>query len=126
MISLSQIAASSYLGPVVRANPIDPMIRIAGLLLQRPVFLVLCATAQLWRAGRRRRATLFCVFLILSAVAQAAERFTGPWDLSALHKAPEAVWGQRTNLGQEVNYEGEPFQGKPTRICADYGRPNQV
>ncbi|MBI4324947.1 MAG: acetylxylan esterase [Chloroflexi bacterium] len=118
-----------------------------------PVFLVLCATARLWPAGRRRRATLFCaglpvfpdpwatarlwpagrrrcatllfVFLILSAAAQAAERFTGPWDLSALHKAPEAVWGERTNLVQEVYYEGEPFHGKPTRIFAYYGRPDE-
>ena len=29
-----------------------------------------------------------------------------------------ATWGKQTNLTQEVYYEGEPFQGKPTRIFA--------
>jgi alpha-beta hydrolase superfamily lysophospholipase len=51
------------------------------------------------------------------------QRFTGPWDLNALRAVPMATFGPRTNLVQEVYFEGEPFQGKPTRIFAYYARP---
>ena len=52
-----------------------------------------------------------------------ATRFAGPWNLTALHAVPMATFGARSNLVQEVYYEGEPFQGKPTRIFAYYARP---
>jgi len=52
-----------------------------------------------------------------------ASRFAGPWDLNVLRAVPAAAFGPRTNLVQEVYYEGEPFQGKPTRIFAYYARP---
>ena len=55
--------------------------------------------------------------------APKAGRFAGPWDLKALPAVPAATFGPRTNLVQEVYYEGEPFQGKPTRIFAYYARP---
>jgi len=48
---------------------------------------------------------------------------TGPWDVSALRRVPKATWGKTEGLVQEVYYEGEPFQGKPTRVFAYYGRP---
>jgi len=54
-----------------------------------------------------------------SATAQA----TGLWDLAALCRVPRAAWGERKGLVQQVYYEGEPFQGKPTRVFAYYGRP---
>ncbi len=57
------------------------------------------------------------------ATAPRANHFTGPWDLKALHVVPAATWGKQTNLTQEVYYEGEPFQGQPTRIFAYYARP---
>jgi len=47
----------------------------------------------------------------------------GPWDLNALKQAPAAEWGTRTGLVQEVYYQGELYQGKPTRIFAYLGRP---
>ena len=50
-------------------------------------------------------------------------RDTGPWDMTALKKAPPFTLGATTGLVQEVFYEGEPFRGKPTRIFAYLGRP---
>ncbi len=48
---------------------------------------------------------------------------SGPWDLKKLGVAPAATWGTRSNLVQEVYYEGEPLNGKPTRVFAYVGRP---
>lgn len=50
-------------------------------------------------------------------------RNTGPWDMTALKKAPPFTLGATTGLVQEVFYEGEPFRGKPTRIFAYLGKP---
>ncbi len=62
------------------------------------------------------------VFLACTLLVGAAAN-TGPWDLPALKKVPTASWGATTGLVQEVFYEGEPFQGKPTRVFAYVGRP---
>lgn len=48
---------------------------------------------------------------------------TGPWDLTRLKSVPEATWGMRTGLVQEVWYEGEPLRSRPTRVFAYLGRP---
>ncbi len=48
---------------------------------------------------------------------------TDVWDLTVLSSAPAAERGERTGLVQEVYYQGEPYQGKPTRIFAYLGRP---
>jgi dienelactone hydrolase len=61
--------------------------------------------------------------LVGCATAPKAGRNAGPWNLTALHAVPVATFGPRSNLVQEVYYEGEPFQGKPTRIFAYYARP---
>ena len=50
-------------------------------------------------------------------------RQAGPWDLRTLGKAPGITWGATTGLVQELYYEGEPWQGKPTRVFAYLGRP---
>jgi dienelactone hydrolase len=58
--------------------------------------------------------------------AQDAARSTGagPWNVQALlSSAPEAEWGEPKGLVREVYYEGEPFEGKPTRVFAYYARP---
>ena len=52
-----------------------------------------------------------------------ASRHIGPWNLSALSQTPPAEWCGRTGLVQEVYYQGEPYQGKPTRVFAYLGRP---
>ena len=61
--------------------------------------------------------------LIGCTTMRKAERFVGPWHLTTLHAVPVATFGVRSNLAQEVYYEGEPLQGKPTRIFAYYARP---
>ncbi len=66
---------------------------------------------------------LLLTFFELALSVSAGERFTGPWDMKALKATPPATWGTRTGLVQEVYYEGEPFQGKPTRVFAYVGKP---
>jgi len=68
------------------------------------------------------------VFALLTVSSRAAEpprRHTGPWDMAALKKAPEATWGAKSGLVQEVTYQGEPLEGKPTRVFAYYARPEK-
>jgi len=43
--------------------------------------------------------------------------------VSALSKTPAVTWGATNGLVQELYYEGEPFNGKPTRVFAYLGRP---
>ena len=49
---------------------------------------------------------------------------SGPWDLEKLSQAPKVSWGVKSNLVQQLYYEGEPLQGKPTQVFAYLGRPN--
>jgi dienelactone hydrolase len=65
----------------------------------------------------------FVAALALAHVASAAPRFTGLWDVAALKAVPKAEFGERTNLVQSLYYEGELYNGKPTRVFAYYGRP---
>ena len=60
---------------------------------------------------------------VLAATLRAATPASGPWDLTELRRAPQATWGATNGLLQEGYYAGEPFQGKPTRVFAYYGRP---
>jgi dienelactone hydrolase len=63
------------------------------------------------------------IFLALFAAPARADT-TGPWDVKALQTADvKPEWGETTGFVREVYYPGEPFQGKPTRIFAYYGRP---
>ena len=56
--------------------------------------------------------------------APASKRFTGPWDVPALlANPPAATWGEAKDGVREVFYEGEPLDGKPTRVFAYYARP---
>ena len=76
-------------------------------------------------SSRAGVAVLFASVLCGQAWSQPPKRYTGPWDLSALRRAPKATWGDPSGLVREVYYEGEPYQGKPTRVFAYYGRPAQ-
>jgi len=60
---------------------------------------------------------------LTSCVTPPRARHSGPWALSALSKAPAITWGTTTGLVQELFYEGEPLNGKPTRVFAYLGRP---
>jgi dienelactone hydrolase len=72
----------------------------------------------------KRLTTALCLLLFVGcSTITPRPRFTGPWDPNGLRAVPMATFGPRTNLVQEVYYEGEPFQGKPTRIFGYYARP---
>jgi dienelactone hydrolase len=45
------------------------------------------------------------------------------WNLKTLSQAPAVTWGATTGLVQELYYEGEPLNGKPTRVFAYLARP---
>jgi dienelactone hydrolase len=68
---------------------------------------------------------LLCLALWQSSLvaAEPKVRQTGPWDVAALQRAPEAEWGAKSGLVREVYYAGEPLAGKPTRVFAYYARP---
>src|ERR1051325_2679283 len=46
------------------------------------------------------------------------------WDMHALSRPPVATWGERKGLLQEVYYQGEPLNGKTTRIFAYFAKPD--
>ncbi len=77
---------------------------ICGLLTSAPI-LSIATSAE----AREREST--------------APRHTGPWNLSELKQPPQAEWGEKTDLVQQVFYAGEPFEGRPTRVFAYYARP---
>jgi len=45
------------------------------------------------------------------------------WDMEKLGRVPKYEWGKKAGQIREVFYEGEPFQGKPTRVFAYVGIP---
>lgn len=47
----------------------------------------------------------------------------GPWELETLYQPPRAEWGEVKDGIREVYYEGEPYQGHPTRVYAVYAQP---
>ena len=74
-------------------------------------------------------ALMMCWALLLVGVPTALtaeptkRHFTGPWNLDQLKETPTATWGEESGQVQEVYYEGEPLEGKPTRVFAYYARP---
>jgi lysophospholipase L1-like esterase/dienelactone hydrolase len=72
-----------------------------------------------------QRFLTFLSFAVLSARALAAPLPAAElWDVPRLTGEPPAMeFARREGLTQEVWYESEPFQGKPTRVFAYLGRP---
>ena len=73
--------------------------------------------------------TLTHAFLLLSFLVSVPAFAQEPatqslWDLERLSQRPKAEWGETTDLVQAVKYQGEPFEGKPTRVFAYVGRPD--
>lgn len=56
-----------------------------------------------------------------------ADRFAGPWNLESLRQPPATTWAQtQPAAGKTVRalyYQGEPYEGHPTRVFAYYARP---
>lgn len=63
--------------------------------------------------------------LLCAAAAASRAGQSIPWDLATLGKAPRVFEAKEyaTNDVKAVFYEGEPYQGKPTRVFAYYGVP---
>jgi len=109
------------------------------------VLLKSTASAKQWRTLARspalfqrtiKSALLWVIVLspmTLPATEPSAGRFTGPWCLDTLLEVPPATVqpatvqpatsGEKSDLVQEVYYQGEPLDGRPTRVFAYYARP---
>lgn len=67
--------------------------------------------------------TLIGILFLSACSTVPTKHQAGPWNLAELSKTPSVTWGSTTGLVQELYYEGEPLQGKPTRVFAYLGRP---
>lgn len=65
------------------------------------------------------------LFLIANVLVSAAEpEAASLWNPDEIFaKPPVAQWGEPDGLVRPVYYEGESFNGKPTRVFAYYGKP---
>ncbi len=68
---------------------------------------------------------LSLALFLLATPALAADRYTGPWNLTDLNNAPSASWGETKGLVREVFYENVPLKGKPTRVFGYLARPKE-
>ena len=60
----------------------------------------------------------------VAAAENPPHRVTGPWDVARLKATtPQAEFGKKGGLTQEVFYAGEKFGGQPTRVFGYYARP---
>ncbi len=68
--------------------------------------------------------------LLVSSACSADEKppgkTTGPWDIEALRKPPKVTVLEEGKTLSTLTYEGEPYQGKPTRVFAYLARPEKV
>jgi dienelactone hydrolase len=65
---------------------------------------------------------LFALFLFVGATpGQETATLWNPGDYFA--KSPSVQWGEPTGHVRPIYYDGETFNGKPTRIFAYYGKP---
>lgn len=62
--------------------------------------------------------------LLCGMVGPAWAEKIGPWDTEVLFRAPPAQWQPPRQGVREVYYEGELFQGRPTRVYAVYAEPS--
>lgn len=69
-----------------------------------------------------------CLWIGLTHSTTAADKNAGPWDLGALASPPKfeklPSQGLPANI-KPILYDGEPFQGKPTRVFAYLAIPEQ-
>jgi dienelactone hydrolase len=82
-------------------------------LYRRQMFALGCVGLLLLRAGSTGR----------GADPPRADRFTGPWDLTALRRAPKVTEVKQDGTITALYYVGEPYRGQPTRVFAYLARP---
>lgn len=51
---------------------------------------------------------------------------TTPWNLAELYKTPKFEWVEKGEPVRSLFYEGEPYNGKPTRVFAYYASPGTL
>ena len=67
------------------------------------------------------------VVILLSACGFATAEQVGPWDLDALKThVPAMTWEKQGQPVHALTYEGEVYQGHPTRVFAFYASPTTV
>jgi dienelactone hydrolase len=49
-----------------------------------------------------------------------------PWNLAELSRPPEFEWVDREGPVRSLFYDGEPYEGKPTRVFAYYATPGSL
>ena len=68
--------------------------------------------------------SLLLALLLVGCVSTSrSHRVAGPWDLSLTQRPVVVTYGTRTGLVEDLYYESEPRNGKPTRVFAYLGRP---
>lgn len=67
---------------------------------------------------------VFC--LILAVASGCAAAGAGPWDMKTLRHVPNYTVVERKDNLSSIYYDGEPYQGKPTRVFAYLAYPNGV
>ena len=76
------------------------------------------------------RNSFLLTFLLANVCAIAAEPAklpsTTPWKLEELSKAPKFEWINKEEPVRSLFYEGEPYNGKPTRVFAYYASPRTL
>jgi dienelactone hydrolase len=63
---------------------------------------------------------------VSSADEKPVGRTTSPWDLEALRRPPKVTLVGEGKTLTTLYYEGEPFQGKPTRVFAILAQPERT
>ena len=92
--------------------------------MPRPAHSAVLVTASDYMTGMNR-VTVFCICLVLAAFQSLRGGPVDPWDRAALYQTPRLFETTEfvTNEVKTVFYEGEPYQGRPTRVFAYYGLP---
>jgi cephalosporin-C deacetylase-like acetyl esterase len=72
-------------------------------------------------------ASIRCVNESYSTLIHASDSLpqSAPWDLEQLSKAPEFEWDEGANV-RSLYYEGEPYEGRKTRVFAYYATPGTL
>ncbi|MGQ9504826.1 MAG: alpha/beta hydrolase family protein [Thermogutta sp.] len=83
-------------------------------------------TAEGHRRGSERLpcSRWICLLIVVFLSGSVRAERIGPWDTDALFQPPRTEWGETKEGVREVYYEGEPFQGHPTRVYAVYAQPD--
>jgi dienelactone hydrolase len=68
-----------------------------------------------------RRVMLISTLLVAGSALMGETR--GPWDLERLREPPAVTWVRSSGPQRPLYYQGELFQGKPTRVFAYYAVP---